>query len=196
MAAQDYSAYNEGVDRNVFLKKPDGSVYKGRVWPGATAFPDWFHPNTQAYWDDEFMNFFHKDTGVDIDGLWIDMNEPSNFCEYPCGNSGAEDGDKLDAVSSAEKRELQIEVASESGTEDQVIPPRTKKAKLQHDSSSLEAPKFAPPHGTGFKKGLPGRDLIDPKYKIKNKMGSLSNKTADTDLMHYGGYAEYDTHNL
>jgi alpha-glucosidase len=48
----------------------------------------------------------------------------------------------------------------------------------------------------GSKKGLPGRDLIDPPYKIRNEMGSLSNHTARTDLMHQGGWAEYDTHNL
>jgi len=48
----------------------------------------------------------------------------------------------------------------------------------------------------GTKIGLPGRDLINPLYKIRNEQGSLSNKTADTDLIHQGGSAEYDTHNL
>jgi alpha-glucosidase len=33
----------------------------------------------QKYWDDEFASFFNADTGVDIDALWIDMNEPSNL---------------------------------------------------------------------------------------------------------------------
>ena len=56
--------YYEGA-----LKKADGSLYKGRVWPGVTAFPDWFHENTQNYWDREFETFFDPDTGVDIDAL-------------------------------------------------------------------------------------------------------------------------------
>ena len=50
--------------------------------------------------------------------------------------------------------------------------------------------------GSGNMLGLPGRDLINPPYKINNLAGSLSNKTLDTDLAHYGGYKEYDTHNL
>lgn len=50
---------------------------KGVVWPGVTAFPDWFNPDTQTYWNNEFDSFFSADSGVDIDGLWIDMNEAS-----------------------------------------------------------------------------------------------------------------------
>jgi alpha-glucosidase len=46
------------------------------------------------------------------------------------------------------------------------------------------------------KLGLPGRDLINPRYQIANEAGSISNKTIDTDIIHEGGYAEYDTHNL
>lgn len=49
----------------------NGSIYKGVVWPGVTAFPDWFHPNTQEYWNNEFLAFFDSETGVDIDALWI-----------------------------------------------------------------------------------------------------------------------------
>jgi alpha-glucosidase len=44
-----------------------------------TAFPDWFHPDTQEYWNDEFGSFFNPDTGLDISALWIDMNEASKY---------------------------------------------------------------------------------------------------------------------
>jgi alpha-glucosidase len=161
-----------------------------------TAFPDWFHENAQSYWDDEFTTFFNKDTGVDIDALWIDMNEPSNFCEYPCDDPEAEQSGNTDIVSTAEKRDLESEGVSEKAIDSQVVAPRVKKAKLQHDTTQREAPKSAPRQASGSKKGLPGRDLINPAYKIKNEFGSLSNKTANTDLIHQGGYAEYDTHNL
>lgn len=44
--------------------------------------------------------------------------------------------------------------------------------------------------------GLPGRNLTDPPYTIQNAAGALSNKTINTDLVHYNGLVEYDTHNL
>ena len=43
---------------------------------------------------------------------------------------------------------------------------------------------------------MPNRDLITPEYTINNVAGSLSNLTLNTDLVHYGGWKEYDTHNL
>lgn len=84
VAAADYGAYNRGVEQGIFLKEQDGSLHLGVVWPGVTVYPDWFNPATQSYWTDEFARFFNKDTGVDIDGVWIDMNEPANFCDFPC----------------------------------------------------------------------------------------------------------------
>ncbi|OAG09494.1 uncharacterized protein CC84DRAFT_1202211 [Paraphaeosphaeria sporulosa] len=149
VAYQDYDAFNKGKEADIFLKNSSGSIYQGVVWPGVTAFPDWFHEKTQDYWNNEFATFFDADRGVDIDALWIDMNEPSNFCEWPCDNPGA-----------SAKRS--VEVRQDSGS----------------------------------KKGLPNRNLLDPKYQIHNEFGVLSNKTARTDIVHQGGWAEYDTHNL
>lgn len=59
---------------------------KGAVWPGTSIFPDWFHEDAQDYWTNEFALFFDADEGVDIDALWIDMNEASNFCDWPCSD--------------------------------------------------------------------------------------------------------------
>jgi alpha-glucosidase len=64
VAAQNYDAFNNGVKDDIFLKKADGSLYKGKVWPGVTVFPDWFHSNAQNYWDSEFATFFDADTGT------------------------------------------------------------------------------------------------------------------------------------
>ena len=77
VAYQDYPPFNNGIDS--FLKFSNGSVYKGVVWPGVTAFPDWFKPSTQDYWDNEFSTFFSPTDGVDIDALWIDMLVLSHF---------------------------------------------------------------------------------------------------------------------
>jgi alpha-glucosidase len=103
-----------------------------------TAFPDWFHQKVQNYWDDEFGKFFNADSGVDIDALWIDMNEPSSFCDFPCDNP---------------------------------------------ESSAASASDIISRQASGNKKGLPGRELLDPSYKIKNAWGII-------------GWTEYDTHNL
>jgi len=79
VAYQNYDAFNNGVDYDIFLKNSSGGIYQGVVWPGVTAFPDWFHPDTQDYWNSEFEMFFNPETGVDIDALWIDMNEVMFF---------------------------------------------------------------------------------------------------------------------
>jgi alpha-glucosidase len=78
-------AHDAGVEQDVFIKDADGSFYQGVVWPGPSYFPDWFHPNTQAYWTEQFAQFFDGVNGPDIDALWIDMNEPANFYNRPYG---------------------------------------------------------------------------------------------------------------
>lgn len=79
MAYYDYPPFNRGADDDIFLLGANGSIWQGVVWPGVTAFPDWFSQNISEYWVNEFALFFNPETGVDIDALWIDMNEPSNF---------------------------------------------------------------------------------------------------------------------
>ena len=93
------------------------------------------------------------------------MNEPSNFCPWPCDNP--------------EEQQETTDLTKTGGLsprQDQRLAPR------QYQSEP--------------KRGLLNRNLIDPSYKIANTFGSLSNKTANTDLIHQGGWTEYDTHNL
>ena len=52
--------------------------YVGQVWPGAVYYPDFLHPAAAQYWEAEFAGFLSK---VPVDGIWLDMNEVSNFCE-------------------------------------------------------------------------------------------------------------------
>ncbi|KAG8955586.1 hypothetical protein FRC04_007577 [Tulasnella sp. 424] len=79
---QNYGAFDRGVRDGAFLKFPNGTLYQGTVWPGPTVYPDWFHPNATKYWTGEIQRFFDPKTGIDIDGLWIDMNEAANFCDF------------------------------------------------------------------------------------------------------------------
>ncbi|EGC44131.1 alpha-glucosidase [Histoplasma capsulatum var. duboisii H88] len=178
VAYSDNGAFNRGAEQGIFLKKADGSIYKGVVWPGVTAFPDWFHPNTENYWVNEFAQFFDAQTGVDIDGLWIDMNEPANFCTYPC-----EDSEKF-AIDNKFPPELPA-----MRPNPRPIPGLPSTFQPLHSGA-----KRAGEHG--HKMGLLNRKLIDPPYKINNQAGSISNKTADTDLVHANGWVEYDVHNI
>lgn len=50
------------------------------MWPGLTHIPDFLHPNALEWWTTEIEEF-HK--VVAFDGLWLDMNEPANFCSGP-----------------------------------------------------------------------------------------------------------------
>lgn len=143
---------------------------------------DRFHPDSQSYWDDQFNSFFSADTGIDIDYLWIDMNEAANFCNAPC----------LDPFGYAEENDFPPEPPPVRNSSPIALPgfppdfqPPTNAARLKRQDMAV-----------GSKMGLPGRNVTYPPYEIQNAAGSLSNKTINTDLVHYNGLIEYDTHNL
>lgn len=182
VAYHNNTAYDIGAQEDVFLKASNGSYFVGVVWPGPAVFPDWFHPNTQSYWNDQFATFFDAETGLDIDALWIDMNEAANFCDFPCSDPYA---------------------FAEQGNQPPDPPPVRPNSGRPipgfPDSFQPDSPPgrmMAKRQATGTKLGLPGRDLLNPPYQINNAAGSLSNKTVSTDVIHYNGLAEYDTHNL
>ena len=293
----DYPPWTNGLKADAFLKNPNGSIYHGVVWPGATEFPDWFAPGTQGYWNGEFDSFFNADSGVDIDALWIDMNEASNFCDYPCTDPVAEAialgdpprpppirlgspiplpgfppdfqpvchaevtfdvnattfyGENILVIGSAitlgqgniwnavelsannypiwsatidmpanTKVSYQYVRAEPDGTyvyektnrtlttgpcgsdnqttHDNITtssPPQSSKMKRETIEPAPFQFEKRQSSTSGSMLGLPGRNLINPEYQIDNAAGSLSNKTLNTDLTHYGGWKEYDTHNL
>lgn len=76
----NYSTYVRGDKLDIYMKKADGERYIAQVWPGATYLPDFFHPNSLEFWATELAEF-HK--MVPFDGIWLDMNEPANFCGSP-----------------------------------------------------------------------------------------------------------------
>uniref|UniRef100_A0A8D1KFA1 Lysosomal alpha-glucosidase n=1 Tax=Sus scrofa TaxID=9823 RepID=A0A8D1KFA1_PIG len=71
-----YRPYDEGLRRGVFVTNETGQPLIGKVWPGLTAFPDFTNPEALDWWQDMVAEFHAQ---VPFDGMWIDMNEPSNF---------------------------------------------------------------------------------------------------------------------
>ncbi|KAJ0425820.1 glycosyl hydrolases family 31-domain-containing protein [Aspergillus carlsbadensis] len=176
----DNPGYRRGIEQDIFLKAQNGDLYAGAVWPGVTVYPDWFHPGVEDYWNGEFNDFFDADTGVDIDGLWIDMNEAANFCPFPCTDP-------------------------EQYAIDNNLPPTPPPVRPSNPRPIPGFPDDFQPNPSkrlrkrvhGDKIGLPNRNLLHPPYAIQNAAGPLSMNTIQTDIVHAGvGYAEYDTHNL
>jgi alpha-glucosidase len=206
VAYQPYGPYQRGAADEAFLKRNNGSFWLGVVWPGVTVFPDWFSTGAQSYWNEEFSIFFDPENGVDIDGLWIDMNEPSNFpCYFPCSNPYASAvGFPPDPPAVREPpRPLpgfpcDFQPPGSNCTSTKIrrtVSERASKSNVVHKRQA-----------TGQQLGLPGRDLLYPKYAIHNAAayttswnaaeGGISNQTINTDVIHQNGLAMYDTHNL
>ena len=75
---EGYPAYDDGMDLGIFVNGLDQKPYLAQVWPGPCYFPDFLHPNAGGWWADQFSSF-HSNV-LPFDGIWIDMNEVSNFC--------------------------------------------------------------------------------------------------------------------
>ncbi|KAF4978132.1 hypothetical protein FZEAL_5430 [Fusarium zealandicum] len=231
-------ALDAGLKYDAFIKETNGSIYEGVVWAGPSHFPDWFHPNSQKYWTEQFAEFFDGTHGPDIDGLWIDMNEPANFYNrpYPGNNTTPEDfaevdgdppkpppvrdgpdapipgfPDSLQPNFASGSRDDRREVALATRSHTRSISARNRgsghwrSARRHWGQGGWGRPGSGWQHkgktGSGCGpdecKGLPNRNLIQPKYMIQNGAGpTLADSTADTDLVQSGGYVQYDTHNL
>ena len=81
---KSYTPLSDGLEMNIFIKDQNQPV-EGAVWPGPTYFPDFTHPNATKYWTKQIAKLYNS--GVKFDGLWIDMNEPSNFVSGTKENS-------------------------------------------------------------------------------------------------------------
>lgn len=200
VAHYDYHAFNRGMEMGVFMSHKDGSPFRGVVWPGVTVFPDWWHPNASGYWAEMFDKTFNPDTGVDIDGVWIDMNEPASFCRFPCNDpeKAARDQHMPPApppVRTPPRKIPGFPNGNDKATRDRFAAP--------HPDRNHQKPLTGPnqPHGEGTIRveiDHEGDDLLRPPYRIDNHVPTheLSDKTVYTDLQHANGQWTYDTHNL
>ncbi|GAW23376.1 hypothetical protein ANO14919_129340 [Xylariales sp. No.14919] len=87
--SDEYPPFDRGLEQNVFVYNPDGSLYIGQVWPGWCAWADWIGAlfggaKTNQWWISEVSEYHKK---IPFDGIWIDMSEVSSFCPGSCGSS-------------------------------------------------------------------------------------------------------------
>ncbi len=73
-----YKPYDEGKAADLFVKNPDGSDYVGKVWPGASVFPEFTLKRARDWYGSLYKDFVQ----MGVAGFWNDMNEPAVF-RYP-----------------------------------------------------------------------------------------------------------------
>jgi alpha-glucosidase len=74
---KSYYVFNQGVAKDYFVRRKDGKLYVGEVWPGKAVFTDFTRADVRRWWGDLFRAYM--DNGVA--GIWTDMNEPSDFVD-------------------------------------------------------------------------------------------------------------------
>ncbi len=72
-----YYIYNQGIANNYFLKRADGKLWIGKVWPGDSVYTDYTIPAAAKWWGDSLRAY----TDHGVAGFWNDMNEPSDFID-------------------------------------------------------------------------------------------------------------------
>eukprot|EP01022_Parablepharisma_sp_SALTPOND_P003014 TRINITY_DN111_c0_g2_i2.p1 TRINITY_DN111_c0_g2~~TRINITY_DN111_c0_g2_i2.p1 ORF type:complete len:957 (+),score=79.93 TRINITY_DN111_c0_g2_i2:153-2873(+) len=85
----------EGEKNNALIKSAlhKGKTFIGRVWPGYTAYIDFFSPYADTLWQ---MGLGDLSLQVNFDGIWLDMNEAANFCDGECFKTNITESDPAD----------------------------------------------------------------------------------------------------
>ncbi|OJA15520.1 hypothetical protein AZE42_11697 [Rhizopogon vesiculosus] len=185
-----YDPFTRGVEEDVWIKNPDGSLYLGQVWPGYTVFPDWFSENILSVWTEGLKNW--SDIGAEFSGIWLDMNEPSSFCSYSCGsgaNYSALAPSTASTVITAYPECYNSTIWGPSGN-------MTINGTLTYSCAANSTAETGIESRSADVGGARSVDLNSPPYAIHNGFGALSTHSVATNATHYGGYTELDVHNM
>lgn len=89
-----YEVYRSGLQKDVFIRKADGELANGYVWPDDSVFCDYLRPDVRAFWAERVQALARQG----VRGIWCDMNEPVLF-DKPFSQGGGGIGTlPLDAV--------------------------------------------------------------------------------------------------
>jgi len=73
--SDEYEVFRKLKEIDGFIKDSKNELFLGVVWPGICAFPDFLNENVREVWS----SFISEWIIQGIDGIWLDMNEPSIF---------------------------------------------------------------------------------------------------------------------
>eukprot|EP00798_Chlamydomonas_sp_ICE-L_P029223 gene29223-12946_t len=191
-----------------FVDRPPRVPPQGKsVWPGPTHWPDFLNPEATPYWQ-KWLQQMHS--AVPFDGIWLDMNEPSNFC------SGG-DVCRVSSSFSISTMLTKCHLTCDAPDPDDPLkqPPcatnnggsvhpfaipltinRPPSLSLQPGRSTQAA--AIPRQQRRLSPPSPDDPLNHPPYAINNGGAHhpLGHKTIPPTAMHYGGVSHYDAHNL
>ncbi|KAL5534914.1 hypothetical protein ACEPAF_3004 [Sanghuangporus sanghuang] len=192
-----YDPYTSGTSQSVFITNSDGSEYVGQVWPGFTVFPDWFANRTQAWWTEAFRNW-STTGGVEFSGIWLDMNEPSSFCEGSCGSNTSIANTSTPFILPGRPGNA---VTDYPEGYDQAVSGPSGNITI-NGTLTFEVEQIGSETQVGLqKRGIGAADQVDanlnnPPYAIHNGAGRLPISTVATNASSAPGYAQLDIHNL
>ncbi len=93
-ADPDYTVYRQGLAHDYFIRRADGEVVHGYVWPDDAVFADFARPEVRAWWG----GLQRVLTEAGVSGVWNDMNEPVIFDKPFSAGGGGVGTLPLDAV--------------------------------------------------------------------------------------------------
>ncbi|ERL92990.1 neutral alpha-glucosidase AB [Dendroctonus ponderosae] len=73
-----YFVHEDALEKDLYVKNKDGSVYEGWCWPGSSSYLDFYKPEASEYYKNAYSVEVFKGTSDNV-WLWNDMNEPSVF---------------------------------------------------------------------------------------------------------------------
>lgn len=191
-----YSTFDRGNASDAFILNPDGSLYIGDVWPGYTAFPDWFQASTGEWWTNEFLEY-HKQ--IPYDGIWIDMSEVSSFCIGSCGTGNLQHNPAHPPfLLPGEPGDLELDYPESfnvtNSTEAAVAASMSASQSSANAATATSATTTMPYLRTTPTAGV--REVDHPPYVINNFNGDLATHAIAPNATHNNGIEEYDVHNL